>query len=215
MAGEPYMTVVGNLAGDPELRFTQNGHAVANFTIAQTPRTRDQQSNEWVDDETLWVRCSVWREYAENVAESLQKGARVVAHGRLKARSFEDKQGNQRTNWEMDVDEIGPSLRWATAVVNKTPKGGNSGGGFAQPPGGGYGYQPQGPPAGQPQGFNPPPQNQPQQGPPQGQPAASNWQGQPESQFNNMTNGGNVWNGNPPQGQNAGWDTGQDSPPPF
>lgn len=97
MAGEPYITVVGNLAVDPELRFTANGHAVANFTIAQTPRTRNQQSGEYVDDETLWVRASVWREAAENVAETLSRGMRVIAHGRLKARSFEDKQGNQRT----------------------------------------------------------------------------------------------------------------------
>lgn len=145
MAGEPYITVVGNLAGDPELRFTASGHAVANFTIAQTPRTRNQQSGEWVDDETLWVRASVWRDVAENVAESLTKGMRVVAHGRLKARSFETKEGQQRTNWELDVDEIGPSLRWATAQVNRTPRsggGGGFGGGGQGAPGGNWGGAP-------------------------------------------------------------------------
>lgn len=127
MAGEPYITVIGNLSGDPELRFTAGGHAVANFTIAQTPRTFNRESNQWVDDETLWVRASVWREQAEGVAESLTKGMRVIAYGRLQARSFEDKEGNQRTNWELAVDEIGPSLRWATAQVNRAPKqGGNT-----------------------------------------------------------------------------------------
>ena len=146
MAGEPYITVVGNLAGDPELRVTASGHAVANFTIAQTPRTRNQQSGEWVDDETLWVRASVWRDVAENVAESLTKGMRVVAHGRLKARSFETKEGQQRTNWELDVDEIGPSLRWATAQVNRTPRsgGGGFGGGGQGAPGGNWGGAPAG-----------------------------------------------------------------------
>lgn len=123
MANYPEITIVGNLAGDPELRWTASGHAVANFTVAQTPRTKNQQG-EFVDDETLWVRCSVWREMAENVAETLSKGTRVVVAGRLKARSFETKEGQQRTNWELDVDEVGPSLRWATAQVNRTPKQG-------------------------------------------------------------------------------------------
>lgn len=127
MAGEPYITVIGNLAGDPELRFTAGGHAVASFTIAQTPRSFNRDTQQWVDDETLWVRCSVWREQAEGVAESLTKGTRVIAHGRLKARSFETKTGEQRTNWELDVDEIGPSLRYATAQVNRTPKSGGYG----------------------------------------------------------------------------------------
>src|SRR5690625_4870893 len=146
MAGEPYITVVGNLAGDPELRFTAAGHAVANFTIAQTPTTFHQQTGEWLDDETLWVRASVWREAAENVAETLTKGTRVIAHGRLKARSFETKDGQQRTNWELDVDEIGPSLRWATAQVNRTPRsgGGGFGGGGQGAPGGNWGGAPAG-----------------------------------------------------------------------
>lgn len=124
MAGETYITIVGNMAGDPELRWTASGHAVANFTIAQTPRSYDKSTQQWVDDETLWVRASVWREQAEGVAESLTKGMRVIAYGRLKARSFETKEGQQRTNWELDVDEIGPSLRWSTAQVNRTPKQG-------------------------------------------------------------------------------------------
>src|SRR5699024_4591769 len=135
MAGEPYITVVGNLSGDPELRFTASGHAVASFTIAQTPRNFDRESNQWVEDETLWVRASIWREAAENVAETLTKGMRVIAYGRLKAKKFQDKQGNERTNWELDVEEIGPSLKWATAQVNRKQSGqsggwGNSSGGW-------------------------------------------------------------------------------------
>jgi single-strand DNA-binding protein len=100
---------------------------VANLTIAQTPRSFNREAQEWQDDETLWVRCSVWREQAEGVAESLTKGTRVIAHGRLKARSFETKSGEQRTEWNLDVDEIGPSLRYATAQVNRTPKAGGYG----------------------------------------------------------------------------------------
>ena len=132
MAGEPTVTIIGNLAVDPELRWTASGHAVANFTIAQTPKSFNRETNQWVDDETLWVRASVWREAAENVAETLTKGMRVIAHGRLKARSFETKDGQQRTNWELEVDEIGPSLRWATAQVNRAPRAG--GGGFSTGP---------------------------------------------------------------------------------
>lgn len=126
MAGEMQVTVVGNMAGDPELRFTASGHAVASFTIAQTPSRYDKSTQQYVDDETLWVRCTVWREAAENVAGSLSKGMRVIAYGRLKARSFETKDGQQRTNWELDVDEIGPSLRWATAQVHRKQHGGQS-----------------------------------------------------------------------------------------
>ena len=149
MANEPVITVIGNLASDPELRFTASGHAVANFTIAQTPRSYDKQTSQYVDDETLWFRGSVWREAAENVAETLTKGMRVVATGRLKARSFEDKKtGQTRTNWELDVDEIGPSLRWATAQVNRKPRSGTQG--SQQPPQqqGGWGAQPVPPVAG-------------------------------------------------------------------
>ncbi len=134
MAGETVITVIGNLTGDPELRFTPSGAAVANFTVASTPRQFDRQSGEWKDGETLFLRCSVWRDAAENVAESLQRGARVVVNGRLVSRTFETKEGEKRTVMEMQVDEVGPSLRYATAKVNKTQRGG--GGGFGGPQGG-------------------------------------------------------------------------------
>jgi single-strand DNA-binding protein len=137
MAGETVITVVGNLTGDPELRFTPSGAAVANFTVASTPRTLDRATNEWKDGEALFLRCSIWRQAAENVAESLTRGARVVVTGRLKQRSFETKEGEKRTVMELDVDEIGPSLRYATAKVNKTSRGGG-GGGFGGNSGGGY-----------------------------------------------------------------------------
>ena len=139
MAGETIVTLVGNLTGDPELRFTPSGSAVANFTIASTPRTFDRQSNEFKDGETLFMRCSIWREAAENVAESLTKGTRVVVTGRMKSRSFQTKEGENRTVIELEADEIGPSLRYATAKVNRTQRGGG-GGGF----GGGQGGAPQG-----------------------------------------------------------------------
>ncbi|SDI52644.1 single-strand binding protein [Arthrobacter subterraneus] len=128
MAGETTITVVGNLTSDPELRFTPSGSAVANFTIASTPRTFDRQSNEWKDGETLFLRASVWREAAENVAETLTKGTRVVAQGRLKSRSYDTKEGEKRTVMELEVDEIGPSLRYASAKVSRTQRSG--GGGF-------------------------------------------------------------------------------------
>lgn len=129
MAGETTITIVGNLTGDPELRFTPSGAAVANFTVASTPRTFDRQSNEWKDGETLFMRCSIWRDAAENVAESLQRGTRVIVTGRLKSRSYETKEGEKRTVVEMDVDEVGPSLRYANAKVTKTQRGGGGGGG--------------------------------------------------------------------------------------
>ncbi|HVV31467.1 MAG TPA: single-stranded DNA-binding protein [Mycobacteriales bacterium] len=124
MAGETVITVVGNLTADPELRFTPSGAAVANFTVASTPRTLDRNTNEWKDGDPLFLRCSIWRQAAENVAESLTRGARVVVTGRLKQRSFETKEGEKRTVVELDVDEIGPSLRYVTAKVNKTSRGG-------------------------------------------------------------------------------------------
>ena len=130
MAGETVLTIVGNLTGDPELRFTPSGAAVANFTVASTPRTFDKASNEWKDGETLFMRCSVWRDAAENVAESLARGTRVIVTGRLKSRSYETKEGEKRTVIEMDVDEVGPSMKYATAKVNKTSRGGGGGGGF-------------------------------------------------------------------------------------
>lgn len=120
MANETIITVVGNLTGDPELRFTPSGSAVANLTIASTPKTFDKQANEFKDGETLFMRCSVWREAAENVAESLTKGTRVMAQGRLKQRSYETTEGEKRTVVEMEIDEIGPSLRWASAKVTRT-----------------------------------------------------------------------------------------------
>lgn len=153
MANDTIITVIGNLTADPELRFTQSGVAVANFTIASTPRTFDKQANEWRDGEALFLRSTIWRDAAENVVESLEKGARVIAQGRLVQRSFTDREGNNRTSIELDVDEIGPSLRYATAKATKVDRrqgGGRFGGGAQQgqqqgAPQGGYG-QPQGAP---------------------------------------------------------------------
>ncbi|EUA93443.1 single-stranded DNA-binding domain protein [Mycobacterium ulcerans str. Harvey] len=136
MAGDTTITVVGNLTADPELRFTPSGAAVANFTVASTPRIYDRQSGEWKDGEALFLRCNIWREAAENVAESLTRGARVIVSGRLKQRSFETREGEKRTVVEVEVEEIGPSLRYATAKVNKASRGGG-GGGFGGGGGGG------------------------------------------------------------------------------
>jgi single-strand DNA-binding protein len=130
MAGETPITVVGNLTADPELRFTPSGAAVANFTVASTPRTFDRQSGDWKDQETLFLNCSVWRQAAENAAESLQRGMRVIVQGRLKARSYETREGEKRTVFEVDVEEVGPSLKMATAKVTKTSRSGG-GQGFA------------------------------------------------------------------------------------
>lgn len=180
---ETVITVVGNLTADPELRFTPSGAPVTNFVIASTPRFFDRQANEFKDAETLFVRCSLWREAAENVCESLTKGTRVIAQGRLKARSYEDREGNQRTSWELDVDEVGPSLRYATAKVERQAArqggqggfGGNQGGGNfgGGQPSGGYG-------GGQGGSFGGGPQQDP-------------------------------WGGQPSQG--GGWDAGNDEPP--
>jgi len=137
MAGDTIITVIGNLTADPELRFTQSGAAVANFTVASTPRTLDRASGEWKDGEALFLRCNIWRQAAENVAESLTRGARVIVSGRLKQRSFETREGEKRTVVELEVDEIGPSLRYATAKVNKVARGSGGGGGAGG--GGGYG----------------------------------------------------------------------------
>ncbi|MEU4016203.1 single-stranded DNA-binding protein [Microbacterium sp. NPDC028030] len=130
---ETQISVIGNLTADPELRYTQNGVAVANFTIASTPRTFDRQANEWKDGEALFLRASVWKEFAEHVAGSLTKGMRVIAQGRLRQRSYQDREGNQRTAIELEVDEIGPSLRYATAQVTRS-----AGNGTSQAIGGGY-----------------------------------------------------------------------------
>ncbi|MFF5472607.1 single-stranded DNA-binding protein [Streptomyces achromogenes] len=154
MAGETVITVIGNLVDDPELRFTPSGAAVAKFRVASTPRTFDRQTNEWKDGESLFLTCSVWRQAAENVAESLQRGMRVIVQGRLKQRSYEDREGVKRTVYELDVDEVGPSLRNATAKVTKTAGGGarggqggyggggGQGGGWGGGPGGGQGGAP-------------------------------------------------------------------------
>jgi single-strand DNA-binding protein len=139
VAGDTTITVVGNLTADPELRFTPSGAAVANFTVASTPRIYDRQSSEWKDGEALFLRCNIWREAAENVAESLTRGSRVIVTGRLKQRSFETREGEKRTVFEVEVDEIGPSLRYATAKVNKASRSGGGGGGFGSGGGGGGG----------------------------------------------------------------------------
>lgn len=146
MAGETIITIVGNLTADPELRHTQSGLAVANFTIASTPKVFDKQANEWKDGEPLFLRASVWREFAENVASSLTKGQRVIAQGKLKQRSYETREGEKRTTFELDVEEIGPSLRYATAQVARQQRQGGAGassGGWAAPSqgGGGVGAQ--------------------------------------------------------------------------
>jgi single-strand DNA-binding protein len=129
MAGDTIITVVGNLTADPELRFTPSGAAVANFTVASTPRQFDKQSGEWKDGEALFMRCNIWRQAAENVAETLTRGSRVIVSGRLKQRSYETREGEKRTVVELEVEEVGPSLRYATAKVNKVSRG-SGGGGF-------------------------------------------------------------------------------------
>ena len=144
MAGDTIITVIGNLTADPEMRFTPSGAAVASFTVASTPRTFDRQAGEWKDGETLFMRCSIWRDAAENVAESLTKGTRVIVQGRLVQRSYTTREGENRTVVEMQVDEIGPSLRYAKAQVTRQPRGGGQGGFGGQqagPQGGGYGSQ--------------------------------------------------------------------------
>ncbi|MHC6175430.1 single-stranded DNA-binding protein [Glutamicibacter sp. X7] len=200
MAGETVITVVGNLTADPELRFTPSGSAVANFTIASTPRTFDRQTNEWKDGEALFLRASVWREAAENVAETLAKGMRVIAQGRLRSRSYDTKEGERRTVMELEVEEIGPSLRFASAKVTRVQRGGG-GGGYG---GGGYPNAPQqnAPQQGgyPPQQGNQPPQNQQGGGwntPPANDPWASNQQGPPQGSSN----------------QRGGWHGANEEPP--
>jgi len=148
MANDTTITIIGNITDDPELRFTPNGAAVANFTVASTPRFLDKTTNEWKDGDALFLRCSIWRQAAENVAESLTRGARVIVSGRLKQRSYETKEGEKRTVYEVEVDEVGPSLKYATAKVNKIQRNGGGGGfggssngagGSGQASGGGFG----------------------------------------------------------------------------
>lgn len=173
MAGEPMVTIVGNLVSDPELRFIPSGAAVASFTVASTPRNFNKQTNEYEDGEPLFLRCSAWRDMAENAAESFEKGNRVIVTGRLQARSYETKEGDRRTSFELQVEDMGPSIRYATARPARKDKGGgygNDGNGFAQPSqqpqqrpqGGGYGAPVQGY-GQQPTGYGQHPQ-QPQQG---------------------------------------------------
>ena len=213
MAGETIITAVGNTTADPELRFTPNGAAVANFTVASTPRTFNRQSNEWEDGETLFLRCNVWREAAENVAATLTKGMRVIVQGRLKSRSYQDREGNNRTSWELDVDEVGPSLKYATAKVERVPRGDGQRGGFGGQQGGGFG----GGQGGQPQGGGwgqPPTGPQGQQGQPQ---QGGGFGGQQPAAFPGPTGptapGNDPWSGQPQQG--GGWDTPAGGEPPF
>lgn len=199
MAGETVITVVGNLTADPELRFTPNGAAVANFTVASTPRTFDRQTNEWKDGEALFLRCSVWREAAENVAESLTKGMRVIVQGRLRARSYDDRDGNRRTSWELDVDEVGPALRFATAKVTRAQRGGGGGGGGGGQQGGGFG----GAPAGGGFGGN-------NDGGFGGAQQGGGWGGQ--QQGGGQAAPQDPWSGG---GGGGGWDTPSSNEPPF
>jgi single-strand DNA-binding protein len=198
MAGETVITVVGNLTGDPELRFTPSGAAVANFTIASTPRNFDKQTNEWKDGDTLFLNCSIWRQAAENVAESLQKGMRVVAQGRLKQRSYETREGEKRTVVELDVEEVGPSLKYATAKVARVQRSGG-GGGY----GGGSGGQ--GGQAGQ--GGDDPWASSPAQGASTG--------GQPAAPAGQQGGSWGGQQGGAPQGQPANdpWASSGDEPP--
>jgi single-strand DNA-binding protein len=196
MAGETIITVVGNLVDDPELRFTPSGAAVANFRIASTPRTFDKQTNEWKDGDALFLSCSVWRQAAENVAESLQKGMRVVVQGRLKQRSYETREGEKRTVVELEVDEVGPSLKYATAKVARVQRSGG-GGGYGSS-GGNTGDDPWATPAQGGQG-----------GAPAGQPAQGGGQGAWGGQ-----QGGQSAPGGQPQ-QNDPWAAGGSEEPPF
>jgi single-strand DNA-binding protein len=196
MAGETVITVVGNLTGDPELRFTPSGAAVANFTIASTPRAFDKNSNEWKDGDTLFLSCSIWRQAAENVAESLQKGMRVVAQGRLKQRSYETREGEKRTVVELDVEEVGPSLKYATAKVARVQRSGG---------GGGYSGGGQGGGGEDPWASTPSQGGQPQAQPSQGGGNQGGWGGQ--------QGGGSQGAQGAPAGQPDPWASSGDEPP--
>lgn len=203
MAGDTQITVVGNLTADPELRFTPSGAAVANFTVASTPRQFDRQTNEWKDQETLFMRCSIWREAAENVAESLTRGTRVVVTGRLVSRSWDSPEGDKRTVMEMQADEVGPSLKYATAKVTKAQRGTGGGGGGSW--GGNSGGAPSG---GQSSGGQP--SGGPQGG---GQPSGGQQGSQPnQSESDPWATGGNNAGG---QQQGGGWNSPSYDEPPF
>lgn len=173
MAGETVITVVGNLTSDPELRYTQNGLAVANFTIASTPSIFDKATNEWKDGDALFLRASVWKEFAEHVAASLSKGSRVMAQGRLKQRSYETKEGEKRTSMELEIDEIGPSLRYATAQVTRASSNNNQRDNRAKANGRQQGGQQQG--GGQEEQWFQPGQNAANQGSQQSAPQGSQY----------------------------------------
>ncbi|GGR99397.1 single-stranded DNA-binding protein 2 [Streptomyces nojiriensis] len=198
MAGETVITVVGNLVDDPELRFTPSGAAVAKFRVASTPRTFDRQTNEWKDGESLFLTCSVWRQAAENVAESLQRGMRVIVQGRLRQRSYEDREGVKRTVYELDVEEVGPSLKNATAKVAKTTgRGGQGGyGGGGQQQGGGGGN------------WGGAPGGQPQQG--GGAPSDDPWASSAPASGQQQGGGGGGWGGS-----SGGSGGGYSDEPPF
>src|ERR1700712_1447711 len=198
MAGETVITVVGNLTGDPELRFTPSGAAVANFTIVSTPRSFDKNSNEWKDGDTLFLNCSIWRQAAENVAEPLQKGMRVVAQGRLKQSSYETREGEKRTVVELDVEEVGPSLKYATAKVARVQRSGGGGGYSGGNTGGGEDPWASSPAQGGQQGGQQP-TGQPAR---QGAGNQGSWGGQQGGQA--------APSGQP---QNDPWATGSDEPP--
>jgi single-strand DNA-binding protein len=204
MAGETVITVVGNLTNDPELRFTPSGAAVANFTIASTPRQFDRQSNEWKDGDTLFLNCAIWRQAAENVAESLQKGMRVVAQGRLKQRSYETREGEKRTVVELDVEEVGPSLKYATAKIARVQRSGG---------GGGYGSQ-----GGDDPWASSPAGNQGGQGGSSGGGFSGGQSGGGQSSGGQPPQGGGSWGGQQGgsgggQPQNDPWAGGSDEPP--
>ncbi|MGQ4382137.1 single-stranded DNA-binding protein [Streptomyces sp. SAS_270] len=203
MAGETVITVVGNLVDDPELRFTPSGAAVAKFRVASTPRTFDRQTNEWKDGESLFLTCSVWRQAAENVAESLQRGMRVIVQGRLKQRSYEDREGVKRTVYELDVEEVGASLKNATAKVTKTTgrggQGGYGGGGGGGQQGGSWGG---GSGGGQQQGG--------------GAPAEDPWATSAPAGGGQQGGGGGGWGGNSgSSGGSGGSGGGYSDEPPF
>lgn len=208
MSNEPVTTLVGNLTADPELRFTPSGSAVANFTLACTPRTFDRTSNEWKDGETLFMRCNLWREYAENFASSLKKGDSVIATGLIKSRSYDTKEGEKRTVMEMEVQDAGPALRYATATVVRTQRNGGQNGqqGGGQQNQQNYGGQQQGQqggyqqPQGQPQGYQQP-QGAPNAGYQQPQGGYQQPQGGYQQQPQGAPQGGDPWT-QPQQGQN-------------
>lgn len=200
MAGETQITVIGNLTADPELRVTPSGASVVNFTIASTPRTFDRESNSWKDGNALFLRCSIWREYAEHVVESLSKGMQVIAQGNLRIRAFEDKDGSRRTATELEVLEIGPTLRFATAKVERAQRSTSGGGGSNWANTGSQPHQNhQQQQQGQGGWNNQPPQNQQQGRPPQQQ-QGGGWNPPPSDPWNT---GGN----------NAGWGNPGDEPP--